>query len=288
VTTSPIAPKTVEFSGLDGLRLRGDRWDVPNRKGTIVLQHGGGQTRHSWHAAGERFAAEGWSTISLDARGHGESEWAPDGRYSPTELVGDILAVIGELEDPPVLVGASMGGSASLVAVGENPGIARGLVLVDLVPKIEPAGARRIREFMLGAPDGFASLDEVAAAIQAYNPHRTRPPSKNGLLKNVRQREDGRWHWHWDPAFISPESGADEPTRNMGHGRLIEAARNVDVPMLLVRGKQSDVVSADGVRELLAACPRARFVDVTDAGHMVAGDDNDVFSDAVLEFLAEI
>lgn len=286
-----ISAEIVSFTGVGGVRLVADRWNAPEPTGTVILLHGGGQTRHSWHRAGSRFAAAGWDTLSLDARGHGDSEWAADGNYDYDAMVDDLRRVVEQsaLARPPVLVGASMGGSTALVAAGEHPGEARGLVLVDIVPRIEPEGVDRVTSFMHGAPDGFASLDEVAAAIHAYNPHRTRPPSIEGLKKNVRQRENGRWYWHWDPAVMAPVDHPDAPRRALvGYERTVAAARNLTIPTLLVRGKHSDIVSLEGVRELLEMVPSARFVDISGAGHMVAGDDNDVFGTAVLEFLATV
>jgi pimeloyl-ACP methyl ester carboxylesterase len=136
---------------------------------------------------------------------------------------------------------------------------------------------------MTGAPDGFATLDDVADAVQAYNPHRPRSRNLEGLKKNVRQRANGRWYWHWDPEFLA---FGDEPTRAAEQPRLYDAARSITVPTLLVRGTRSDIVSPEGASELLELIPSATLVDAT-AGHMVAGDDNDVFTKGLLEFLDE-
>lgn len=112
----PIATRC-EFRG-DGVVLAADRWDPPtrddngvdiDRKGVVLLLHGGGQTRHSWRNTGRNLAADGWSAIAVDARGHGDSQWAPDGDYGIDALVADLTAIIGELGEKPVLVGASMG-----------------------------------------------------------------------------------------------------------------------------------------------------------------------------------
>lgn len=268
------------LSGVAG-NLNADRWRATEERGVVLLLHGGGQTRHSWHRSGSRFAAAGWTTVAIDARGHGDSAWAPDGDYSMDALVGDLAAVVAQLDVAPVLVGASMGGITSLLAVGESAVSAQALVLVDVAPQIEAAGVQRILDFMASAPDGFASLEEVADAIASYNPHRPRPANLDGLRKNVRQWDDGRWHWHWDPAFLAVR---DEPSRATRHERLRAAASQVEVPTMLVRGTQSDVVSAEGAQELQRLIPHAT-VSEAKAGHMVAGDDNDVFAQQVVEFL---
>jgi pimeloyl-ACP methyl ester carboxylesterase len=255
-----------------------------------VLLHGGGQTRHSWGTTLGAVARKGWHAYAVDLRGHGESDWAPDGDYTLDAFAGDVLEISHAFDTPPVLVGASLGGIASLAAIGEHPdeAVGRALVLVDVAPRIEEQGRMRIGLFMMEHMEsGFASLDEVADAIQAYNPHRPRPSDLAGLQKNLRRGDDGRWYWHWDPAFIGGRLGSPDETRSsiVDPERLGKAARALTVPTLLVRGRVSDLLSEEGARELLELVPHAQLVDVAGAGHMVAGDRNDLFNDAVVHFL---
>ena len=267
-----------------GVRIAAERWDAaPPARGTLLLLHGGGQTRHSWDKSAARFTAAGWTTYTIDARGHGDSDWAPDGDYEMDALVADLRAIVAQLATPVVLVGASMGGMTAMVAEGEENGLARALVLVDIAPRMEPAGIKRIRDFMRSNFGGFASLEQVAEAIHEYTPNRKRTTNLEGLKKNVRLHEDGRWYWHWDPKFMA---SGDEPDRHVATARLEAAARGVHIPTLLVRGTQSDVVSAEGARQLRELIPGARLEEAH-AGHMVAGDDNDVFAQQVLGFLED-
>lgn len=275
-----MTSEVIKFTGSAGT-IVADRWVGAGDRGTVLLLHGGGQTRHSWHRSGSRFAEAGWTTYALDSRGHGDSDWDADGDYGIDLLVEDLRGVAAQLGVRPVLIGASMGGITSLVAQGEHPELARALVLVDIATRSEPKGIERILGFMRSAPDGFASLEEVADAISAYNPHRPRPKNLEGLKKNVRQGDDGRWRWHWDPAFLN---GGDEHRRRASQERLEDAARAIQVPTLLVRGAQSDVVTAEGAEEFRQLIPHA-IVREAKAGHMVAGDDNDVFAAQVTEFL---
>lgn len=262
----------------------------------VALFHGGGQTRHSWHHTAGVLAADGWRTYNTDLRGHGESDWDAKGDYSLDAFSSDVRAVARTLSerDPqhrlPALVGASLGGVSSLAAIAEvDEAVAGALVLVDVAPHIERGGADRIGAFMLEhMNDGFPDLDAVADAIAAYNPHRPRPSNLDGLRKNLRQR-DGRWYWHWDPKFISGKRSSPDETRSIvdpdrldADARIIEARR---LPTLLVRGRQSDLLSEEGARAFLDLVPHAEFVDVAGAGHMVAGDRNDLFNDAVVRFL---
>lgn len=245
------------------------------------MLHGGGQTRHAWRTSGPSFARAGWSVLAYDSRGHGDSDWSPSGDYSFNAMVNDLKSASELVDGQPVLVGASMGGIAAMLATGEAPAFARALVLVDITPRLEVDGTARIRKFMSGAPQGFASLEEVSDAIHNYNPHRPRSTSLDGLRKNVRFHGDGRWYWHWDPSFLNQ---SDEGLSEAHAARLNLAARAITVPTLLVRGKHSDVVSDEGVRQLQELIPQAQ-VQSANAGHMIAGDDNAVFSAHVLDFL---
>ena len=281
------------FKGVDGLRLAGDRFPAEGATGQagdappVVFLHGGGQTRHSWGGTARQVAARGMTAYTLDARGHGDSDWAPDGDYRLTLFAGDVEAVVGQLGARPVLVGASLGGLTSILLTGElSPGVARAVVLVDIVPDMEPAGAERIRAFMAErANEGFATLEEAADLVAGYNTHRERPADTSGLAKNLRER-DGRWYWHWDPRFMQAVEGKS-PSEIMDVDRLHAAVERMvaDVPVLLVRGRMSDLVSEEKATTFLARFPAIEFVDVSGAGHMVAGDRNDAFTDAVLAFL---
>lgn len=282
--------ETIELEGADGLTLVADVAGDPDAP-PVVLWHGGGQTRHAWGTAVEVLGTR-WRAYSVDLRGHGDSAWAPDGDYSLDGFARDVRAVARGLPQVPALVGASLGGIASLAAISENGDgpVATALVLVDVAPRIERAGVQRIGAFMTDHLDGFATLEEVADAIAAYNPHRPRPKNLDGLRKNLRQRADGRWVWHWDPRFVSGRFGSPDETRSslIDASRLQRAARALTIPTLLVRGRMSDLLSEEGAQELLALVPQARLVDVAGAGHMVAGDRNDAFNDAVVDFLESV
>ena len=255
----------------------------------MVFLHGGGQTRRSWGKAAAAVADRGWQSITVDLRGHGESDWSTDGDYRVASFAGDVLELLGRLPPRPVLVGASLGGFTAMLLAGElSPAAVRAVVLVDIVPNMDPSGASRIHSFMHDRmKSGFDSLDEVADMIQEYNPHRPRPSDLDGLRTNLRER-DGRWYWHWDPKFIDGSS-ALPPIEVIDVDRLntaIETILRNEVPMLLVRGQMSDLVTQERADEFIARFPAIEFVDVGGAGHMVAGDRNDLFAGAVVEFLA--
>ncbi|MEB3032879.1 alpha/beta fold hydrolase [[Mycobacterium] nativiensis] len=272
----------------DDLRIIADRHGDPAARAVVFL-HGGGQTRRSWGRAAAAVAERGWQAVTVDLRGHGESDWASEGDYRLVSFAADVHEVLRTLPPDPVLVGASLGGCTAMLLGGElAPGAASAVVLVDIVPNMDTSGAERVQAFMAeNMESGFDSLDEVADAIAAYNPHRPRPTDLGGLTTNLRRRGD-RWYWHWDPQFISgPEHQGPMEIHDVE--RLNAAVQTIldgGVPILLVRGQLSDLVSAQNAEDFLARFPQVEFVDVAGAGHMVAGDRNDVFADAILGFLA--
>jgi len=269
------------FINRDGLRLVADELG-PEDGPLVLLLHGGGQTRASWGRAVVQLAEAGFRAITLDQRGHGESDWSPAGEYDPSCYSQDLEDILRQLPPGAALVGASLGGLAAMITIANGwDNSACALVLVDIVPRIDREGSQEIFDFMAANPHGFASVEEAADAVAAYLPHRPRPKDTSGLQRNLRQRDDGRYYWHWDPSMIS----RGIPDQNETTARLEEAARKIRVPTLLIRGARSRLVSIEAARELLQVIPHAEFVDVADAHHMVAGDANDAFVAPLLEFL---
>ncbi|MFN0092222.1 MAG: alpha/beta fold hydrolase [Acidimicrobiales bacterium] len=279
-------PVRLTFTASDGLTLVADAYGDP-QAAPVILAHGGGQTRHAWGGTAAALARAGWYAVAYDQRGHGESDWSAELHYDIACFADDLTTIARSFSTKPAVVGASLGGVCAMLAEGEEPReVFSAIVLVDITPRVEDAGADRIMHFMTDKVDeGFATLEEVADAVAAYQPHRTRPSNLSGLEKNVRLGEDGRYRWHWDPAWIR---WAQEARVSRDPERLPAAARTIGCPVLLVRGRMSDLVSMDKVEDFLATVPHARFVDVAGAAHMVAGDRNDVFTEAVAGFLGEL
>ncbi|RCX09419.1 alpha/beta fold hydrolase [Extensimonas vulgaris] len=272
-----------EFSGFAGGPLVADVYG-PEGAPAVLLLHGGGQTRHAWGNAAQALGAAGWYTVALDLPGHGESAWARDGDYRIETLARTMCSVWRQIGAPLAVVGASLGGLASMAAVGlpDAPPI-NALVLVDIAPRMEEAGVERIVSFMRAKPEGFASLEEAAQHIAAYRGKPMTGPLE-GLKKNLRLNAQGRWIWHWDPLMMSEA--------NHNHRRDAEnyerALRGLQSPTLLIRGQRSDVITKEDAEALVKTLPNARFVDLRDAGHMIAGDANDAFTASVREFLSEV
>lgn len=249
----------------------------------VILLHGGGQTRHAWKGACEALVNGGYYTIALDARGHGDSSWVTDGNYHlPDMMTSDLAYVVNELGlEKPILIGASMGGMVAIHALGQGLFDAAGLILVDIVPAINSNGTDRILAFMAQGRQGFDNLEEVAEAITSYQPQRKAKRSLDGLAKNVRLGEDGRYYWHWDPNIFKNDNFDAEAL----FASIRQSTSSLDIPVLLVRGALSDIVTDEGVDDFNQLCPHAEYVNVAGASHMVAGDRNDAFVDAIVDFI---
>ncbi|MFK2874092.1 alpha/beta hydrolase [Dyella lipolytica] len=273
------------FLTADGLSLAVDLRH-PSGQPTLLFAHGFGQTRGAWNAAAATMARQGFRCVSFDSRGHGESDRIAGGDYHMEQFVDDLLGLARAQPEPPILVGASMGGLLGLVVAGEvRPSPFRALVLVDITPRWETSGVERILAFMQAHPDGFASYAEAAEQIAAYLPQRRERKSEQQLRPLLREGADGRLRWHWDPALLAgglvSESERYQP-------RLLAAAAKVDVPVLLLSGERSDVVSHRTVDEFLALVPHARHAEVAGATHMLAGDANDAFTAEIAGFIASL
>ena len=275
-------PLTRRIAGA-GVWLAAD-FSGPETGPGVILLHGGGQTRHSWAEASHRMARRGYRVVNYDARGHGDSDWSPGGDYTLSTLGKDLLAVRATLNAPTAFVGASIGGLTSFyaAATGEPPP-AEALVMVDIALRPAQAGAERIGAFMAAHPEGFATLDDAVAAVAAYNPDRPPPADPSGLARNLRRRADGRLYWHWDPRLIVDEDDGQWIDRR--YQTLVEVSPRMTIPTLLVRGRRSDILTDENVADMIRVVPQTEVLEVAGAGHMIAGDRNDVFVEGVLEFL---
>ena len=279
--------ETTAFDRPAGIRLVGERsgrsgrHDQANRP-SVLLAHGFGQTRQSWSATQARLASDGHDTFSWDMRGHGQSSRNATGhRYDVEDFVDDVVAASDQLAPGAVLIGASMGGLTGLMAQARHR-LFSALVLVDVTPHWEAAGVQRIQSFMTAFPEGFDSYEHAASVIASYLPHRRERKTPAQLSHLLRREADGRLRWHWDPRMLEEFVNHSEHLQDA----IAEATRGISVPVLLVSGGRSDLVSERTIRHFRELVPHARHVQLPEATHMVAGDDNNAFTDAVLDFLS--
>ena len=278
-----LSPKSFTIDAHNGMKIMADAWGNPDDK-PILFAHGGGQTRHAWRGAAQVISQRGWYAIAIDMRGHGDSAWDKDGDYQMGTFAKDIIAISKQLKEKPVLVGASLGGLSGILAEGgSDESVFAALILVDITPRMDQGGVDKIVSFMTDKVEvGFGSIEEAADAIAKYNPTRSRPKNNKGLAKNLRLHDDGRYRWHWDPKFMT---GDKRPRSDNYQDRIIGATESLKLPTLLVRGQMSDLVTEEYAQDFLKMVPHAKYTDVKDAGHMIAGDKNDIFTTAVIEFL---
>lgn len=269
----------VRLAGADGVAIVADAFGEKAAT-PIILIHGGGQSRSAWRGAARRFAEAGYHAICIDLRGHGDSDWAPDGNYAFERYIADMASIVGELGQRAVLVGASLGGHVAMMTASARPDLVLALALADVTPWVDEDFADGIRNAMRSAAEGFDNVDE--AALMVARLRGTEPRSDNrGLLAFLDEREDGRLYWRWDPRFIQ-----DHFVRHGGEGGMFaRAAAKLQVPTLLMKAEFSTIVTWDQVDYFRKALPSLTCEEIKGVGHMVTGDDNDSYAEAVLRYL---
>ena len=271
---------TIETSaGLSLAISRGGPADGP----LVAMLHGGGQTRHSWRRTAKTLEASGYSTLRFDARGHGDSSWAPDADYGASVQAQDLASVLDGVDATrTVLVGASMGGITSLFHAATAPRPPKAIVLVDIVLRAARASGDKLFEFMAGSAEGFASVAEAAERFDSFYPGRQASDDLSGLARSLRIGPDGRYRWHWDPSLFGKPGAQKPPDFESLIGTIAHAIMS---PVLLIRGGRSEVVDDAGVAHLRSIVPQLEERTVPGVGHMMVGEDNVAFEAALLPFL---
>jgi len=280
VTFTTEAVPQDRFVTADGRRFHYLEWGEPDSP-TMLLLHGYAQTCHSWDfvslAMCDRFRV-----LSLDQRGHGDTDWAPDGDYSPEGYWTDLNAVAEALDLRDfVLMGLSMGGRNAISYAANHPGRVKALVVVDSAPIMEKAGSERMQRFVQG-DDELDSVDAFVKRVQEYNPLRPAEQIRGSIMHNLKQLRNGNWTWKYDKVLRSPNR--KPPSRDYT-ALLWEQIDNLDSPTLVVRGGQSDMIALDTADELHRRIKGSSLATVERAGHLVMGDNPSGFESAVMEFI---
>ena len=275
-----VEPRDREVA-INGLSFHYLDWGTEGKK-PLLLLHGALQQAHSWDFVALPLSAD-YHVLALDARGHGESQWAKDADYSLDAHLGDLDSFVEVLALKPfILVGHSMGGRNGYVYASRHPDKVSALVIVDTGPASKTEGRVRMQRFR-ELPDELDSYQEFATRIQQYT-GRSREQVMGALKYIIRQRPDGRWTWKYDKLLrtpgYSPESWPPE--------RLWDCLADIRCPTLVIRGSESDVFAPDVMEKMLRVIPQSTVAVVPGAGHLVAGDNPTDFLKALRKLLGSI
>jgi pimeloyl-ACP methyl ester carboxylesterase len=261
---------------LDGRGFHFLDWGSAGRP-SLLLLHGGAQTAHSWDEVAPDLARD-HHVLALDQRGHGDSDWAPDGRYRRADFVRDVQAFLDDRSwSVATLVGLSLGGLNAIAFAAAHPQRVRGLVVVDVAPTVAPAGVSAIRAQL--AVREFATLEEAVERARAFNPRRTTENLRERLGHALRRDERGRWVYKFDPA-IGGGGGEVDPGVHWSDVRRLRCAT------LLVRGTESPILARETAERFVTELPGTTVAEVPGAGHSVMGDNPEGFLAVVRPFLA--
>jgi pimeloyl-ACP methyl ester carboxylesterase len=276
-----LSPDYIRLKG-DGLELSGSAYGDPEAP-PVLFFHGGGQSRNAWLGSAVRVAEAGYYGISIDLRGHGDSDWAADGDYLLDAFGRDVERLLAQFDRPVTLVGASRGGQSALVGGSRHRDRVRLIMLADVAPMMRDDGVDGIRAFFAEGAQGFATVDAAADSL-ARHLDQPRIGDASKLARSMRQDTAGRWQWRWDPAtgkrdFLHP------PSENEA---LLAAAARVTCPIILVRAELSHLLIDAGVAMFKQLAPQLEVVTAPGVGHMFTADRNDGFATQLLTSLARI
>ncbi len=255
-------------------------WGCPDAR-PIVLLHGGHQSAHSWDLVSLHLA-QNYRVLALDQRGHGDSEWARDVTYSNHEMSLDAEAFIAAMHlEQPILVGHSMGGRNAMLLIRRGQAPLRAAVIVDVGPELSDQGKTAIAGFVRGNQE-FDNLEHFVRNVRQYDPYRPQEHIERTVKYNMLERADGKYISKCDPT--PRRLGIARPDGPQENVTLQEAA-TFKLPVLLVRGANSNILAADAAERFAAALPRGHLVTVPDCGHNVHGQNTKGFIQALNLFL---
>ena len=278
--TTDLAPRDHTVT-LDGLALHYCEWGTADAR-PLVLLHGITGHARTWdHLA--TALQPGYRVIALDQRGHGDSQWAPGADYSVAAMAADVERLADHLGlGRFLLLGLSMGGRVSIGFAGAHPERVEQLVIVDIGPDIAPEGMERIRGTIGTAPERFTTEEEAVAYVRRANPLYDEAELRRRVAHGLTRAPDSGLAWKYDKA-IREAMRLDTRREVMN---LWEPLARITCPTLLVRGSESDILSPEIAKRMLASLPDGRMVEIVGAGHTVPGDQPEAFAAAVRSFLA--
>jgi pimeloyl-ACP methyl ester carboxylesterase len=253
-----------QFVNANGLRLHYLDYGSPE-KPALVCIHGLSGNAHNFDGLAPQLLS-GYHVISIDVRGRGDSQWGPAGDYNPPAYVTDLTMTLDALGFQRVtLIGTSMGGLISMMFAGGYPERVERLVLNDVGPEVDPAGIKRITDYMTTSPADFAAMSYVVTYYRENYPPLRQVPEREltEFVKwSVKPGADGRLVWKMDPSIRSVPRGSAARPIDM----WVPYAR-ITAPVLVVRGAESDILSRATVDHMMTVLPKTKAVEVPGVGH---------------------
>lgn len=270
-----------ELIELGGLRFHYRDWFCVNPKARpLVLLHGFTSHARAWDALAEALSND-HRVLALDQRGHGESEWAAPDAYGTFEMVADLEAFVAALDLRSfTLLGHSMGGLVALHYAGKRPRSLSRLVIIDIGPDIAADGLARIESSVQSA-DRFPSKEAAFARARSANPRPADADLRHRSDANLMRTSEGDWTYRYDRALRDPKRSRPRPAPDESW----RAATQIEVPTLLVRGAESDILDPAVAKRLAEAIPHAQLIEIADSGHSIPLDAPDALLRALQKFL---
>lgn len=277
-------PPSDKFITIRGLRLHYLEFGSMPAP-VVVCIHGLTNNAHDFDALAHHLAPS-YRVIALDVRGRGESQWGPPHDYNIPTYVEDLTALIEALSIQRVsLFGNSMGGRISILYAANHPERVERLVLNDIAPSLDSVVTERINRTVAETPSEFENLDAVVRYYR-NNPSMTGLAGYTGALLSdaarwsVKPTPAGRLTWKIDPALRGTAPGRT-PIRQLD---LWPQFEGLTVPVLIVRGGDSEVLPPATAQRMRSVARSARLVEVPSVGHLPSLVEPEVLA-ALDEFL---
>ena len=266
---------------LAGMRFHYLDWGYEGHQ-SIIFLHGNAQQSHSWDFVSLALCGS-YHVLVPDARGHGDSTWAPDSDDSTDAYVSDLKQFVDTLAlESFILVGHSMGGRTCYIYASQFPERVKALAIVDSGPTVKPQGISRMQQFKK-LPDQLDSYDEFVQRVQQYT-GRPREQLLSTLKYSVRQLPSGKWTWKYDKVLRT--SSGNSPVWPVE--KQWTCLSLIRCPTLIVRGSESDVFPSETMARMQEVIPNSTVATVPRAGHLVPGDNPRDFVAALQTFLEKI